>query len=374
MTSIHVCRGAGAVIVVLLLAVSAFPQTAPEEETIKLLLARLDLDKYKATMKGLAEFGDRQEGTERNRKAVDWIQKQLESYGCLTDRIRYLHQPAATATAAQLEAAATADSPDARLRELNAEPGKPGFREQVFCTKIGTTSSEEMYIIGAHMDGQGAGEAADDNASGAALVMELARIFNMRDVQTERSIRFVLWNNGATGHLGERAYIQQRMDMQGKEDYPGSGNYPEARWLGLINHDMVMWDHGMPRADGSVSAEQRQGADIDIRIESTAKFGEEAAKLALLFRQANEKYVADYPAVVSPMIHTDPAPFMDLIPSISLRENEHTTQIGPGWSPHWHHPTDVYSTYSDKDFRLGLNAAQTTLAAVAQLSRVKLRK
>ena len=30
-------------------------------------------------------------------------------------------------------------------------------------------------------------------------------------------------------------------------------------------------------------------------------------------------------------------------------------------------PADLYSTYSDKDFRLGLHAAQTTLAALAGL-------
>ena len=42
--------------------------------------------------------------------------------------------------------------------------------------------------------------------------------------------------------------------------------------------------------------------------------------------------------------------------------------IGSGWDPQWHQPSDVFSTYSDKDFRLGLNAAQTTLAAVAQLT------
>ena len=48
--------------------------------------------------------------------------------------------------------------------------------------------------------------------------------------------------------------------------------------------------------------------------------------------------------------------------------------IGTGWDPQWHQPTDVYETYSDKDFRLGLNAAQTTLAAVAQLAGLRLRK
>jgi hypothetical protein len=57
-----------------------------------------------------------------------------------------------------------------------------------------------------------------------------------------------------------------------------------------------------------------------------------------------------------------------LIPSISLRENERGTQIGSGWDPQWHQPTDVYATYDDKDFRLGLNAAQTTLSAIAGMT------
>jgi hypothetical protein len=36
--------------------------------------------------------------------------------------------------------------------------------------------------------------------------------------------------------------------------------------------------------------------------------------------------------------------------------------------------TDVYATYNDKDFRLGLNAAQTTLAAIALLTGANLAK
>jgi hypothetical protein len=49
-------------------------------------------------------------------------------------------------------------------------------------------------------------------------------------------------------------------------------------------------------------------------------------------------------------------------------------QIGAGWSPHWHQPTDRYSTFSDKDFRLGLNAAQTSLAAIARLAGAALKR
>ena len=49
---------------------------------VKELVGRLDLDKYKATIKGLTQFGDRRQGTDRNRQAVDWIEAQLKSYGC----------------------------------------------------------------------------------------------------------------------------------------------------------------------------------------------------------------------------------------------------------------------------------------------------
>ena len=31
----------------------------------------------------------------------------------------------------------------------------------------------------------------------------------------------------------------------------GSGRYPEPKWLGMIQHDMMLFDHGMPRPDGS---------------------------------------------------------------------------------------------------------------------------
>jgi len=73
------------------------------------------------------------------------------------------------------------------------------------------------------------------------------------------------------------------------------------------------------------------------------------------------------------MQSTDSVSFQNAVASISLRESERRDQIGFGWSPHWHQATDVFATYTDKDFRLGLNAAQTTLAAVAQLAGAKVR-
>jgi hypothetical protein len=388
------------------LPAQAQPQPAGSDP-IRDLVGRLDLEAYKATIKGLSQFGDRREGTTRNRAAVDWIEVQLKSHGCTnTERIKYTYnappQPAQAAPSAAAQRGTRIASGEVRqgaggsrlrgitlpvtpnssleaqtdpvLRALNAELPTPGAREQVYCTKVGTTRPDEMYIVGAHMDGRSFGEAADDDASGTALVMELARVFSAPDVVTERSIRFALWNNEETGHQGAQAYVMQREPLQGKEDPPGSGRYPEPRWLGMIQHDMMLWDHGMPRADGTVSATQRPEADINIEFQSNSKLAAASMALAFLLRDANEKYATDYPAAVgSHMTNTDSSEFMGLVPAISLRENERGMQIGAGWNPHYHQPSDRFTSYSDQDFRLGLNAAQTTLSAIAQLTGAKLK-
>jgi hypothetical protein len=62
------------------------------------------------------------------------------------------------------------------------------------------------------------------------------------------------------------------------------------------------------------------------------------------------------------------------VPAISLRENERGPQVGAGWDPNWHQPSDLVTTYTDKDFRLGLNAAQTTLGALGRLAGASLTK
>ena len=393
------------------------------------MVGRLSLDRYKETLNGLARFGDRRQGTARNRAAVDWIEAQLKSYGCTnTERITYRYErrqlperwpqmldsmeraakglpvlakdstPVAAGRGGRGAGGAGGGrgrggnpqkgyraptgvninpflQPDTALRRINMEPDTPGERQEVFCTKIGTKRPNEMYIIGAHMDGHGFGAAVNDDGSGTALVMEIARVLSAPDVETDVSIRFALWNNEETGLNGARAYIEQRQALQGIENPAGSGRYPEPKWLAMIQHDMMMWDHGAPGPDLKVSPTQRREADINIEFRDTSKFATEASKLAFFFRQMNDRYATDYPAAVGDrMSNTDSDPFKDLVPSISLRENERLAHTGSGWNPTWHQPIDVMSTFTDADFKLGLNAAQTTLAAVGTLSGARLKK
>lgn len=383
-----------------------------DDVTAEELVGRLDLERYKSVIKGLTQFGDRRQGTQRNRRAVDWIEQQLQAVGCTnTERIHFVYDPEPRAPRRRQNTSEEVDlttptggkvgrngsgpggasifgyrsptgvnrdlmaQPDARIRDLNREEPTNGPRTEVYCTKIGKSRPNEMYILGAHMDGHGVNEAVNDNASGSALVMELARIFNSPDVETDVSIRFVLWNNEETGLNGAYSYVEQRKDLQGLEEPPGSGIFPEPKWLGMIQHDMMLWDHGAPDSNGKVDQNQRREADVNIEFQSNSYYAEESMKLAFVFKAAADKYNTDYPASVGPhMTNTDSTPFMNQVPSISLRENERGSQTGAGWNPTWHTPLDVWATFTDEDFRLGLNAAQTTLSAIAELAGTKIKK
>jgi hypothetical protein len=301
------------------------------------IVARLDFNSYKDLILGLTKFGDREQGTPRNAAAIDWIEGQLQGWGYETERVHYMFTPRGSDT--------------------------PQPREEVFATKWGADVPGEMYIIGGHMDGRGGGEAANDDGSGTAVVMEVARALSGPDIQTSRTVRFALWNNEETGLNGSGAYVEQRAALQGIEDPEGSGLYPEPKWLGMIQHDMMLWDHGNP-----VTFNQALDADVDIEFQLNSAMAAGSAQLALALLNANRMFATDYPAVMSnAMSSTDSTPFMDLVPSVSIRENRRLYETGNRANPHWHQPTDLFVTFSDADFRLAFNAAQTTLAAVAQL-------
>src|SRR2546421_10016844 len=105
-----------------LILIFVFVAPAFAQDPVKVLVDRLELEKYKATIKGLTQFGDRREGTERNRRAVDWIEAQLKSYGCTnTERLKYDFRPAPPAPRTTLPAGAAQGG--GRLRGGRARTG-----------------------------------------------------------------------------------------------------------------------------------------------------------------------------------------------------------------------------------------------------------
>jgi len=90
----------------------------------------------------------------------------------------------------------------------------------------------EYVVIGAHMDHLGVSpmgdimNGADDNASGTAVVMEIARVMKHNRAKPKRTIIFALWAGEEQGLLGSRHYA----------DHPP---FPIEKTVAYINMDMV---------------------------------------------------------------------------------------------------------------------------------------
>lgn len=90
----------------------------------------------------------------------------------------------------------------------------------------------EFVIIGAHMDHLGispTGEVyngANDNASGTAVVMEIARVMKAENIKPKRTIIFALWGGEEQGLLGSRYYSEHPL-------------FPIEKTVAYFNLDMV---------------------------------------------------------------------------------------------------------------------------------------
>jgi alkaline phosphatase isozyme conversion protein len=91
-------------------------------------------------------------------------------------------------------------------QSFTADSGNNSIKSaNVVAVKKGTSSQE--IIVGAHYDTGAAGPGADDNASGVAVMLEVAKL--VMGSTTPYTIRFIAFGAEESGLLGSYAYINQ---------------------------------------------------------------------------------------------------------------------------------------------------------------------
>lgn len=91
---------------------------------------------------------------------------------------------------------------------------------------------DEIVMVGAHYDHVGKNKrgqvhpGADDNASGSAVVMELARAFESLELKPKRTLLFILFTAEEKGLLGARYYVQNPL-------------FPLEKTIAMFNLDML---------------------------------------------------------------------------------------------------------------------------------------
>jgi Zn-dependent M28 family amino/carboxypeptidase len=199
----------------------ATPQ-APDRE-LRRLLRELDRGRIEATVTRLTQFGTRhtlssQDDPVRGIGAArDWIFAQLQGYaaasgGRMTVQKQSFVQPAGPRIPV------------------------PTTITNVIATLRGTTSPDRVYVVSGHydsrvtdvLDATSDAPGADDDASGVAAVLELARVFATR--RTEATIMFIAYAGEEQGLFGSTFMAQQLKgvgtDVQGmfSNDIIGASN------------------------------------------------------------------------------------------------------------------------------------------------------
>ena len=80
----------------------------------------------------------------------------------------------------------------------------------------GRDKADEWLIIGAHLDSWDYGTGAQDNGSGAVMVMEAAHAIAALGQPPRRTVRFALWGGEEEGLLGSAAYVRAHQSELGK--------------------------------------------------------------------------------------------------------------------------------------------------------------
>ncbi|MEO7997569.1 MAG: M20/M25/M40 family metallo-hydrolase, partial [Gemmatimonadaceae bacterium] len=73
----------------------------------------------------------------------------------------------------------------------------------------GTDKSDEVVMMGGHLDSWTSATGATDNAIGCAIMMEAARILMATGAKPRRTVRVALWSGEEEGLLGSFAYVKQ---------------------------------------------------------------------------------------------------------------------------------------------------------------------
>lgn len=154
------------------------PVRQEKDAQISSLVGQIDKEKMREIITHLSTYKTRYVGTEGNAQAVEWVIEQFKALGL----------------------------------ETRTECFSAGWYADESCNAIGLKKgkSNKKYVIMGHLDTVGRAFAgADDNGSGVAAVIEMARI--LMNYETDASIEFVAVNAEEIGIVGSKDYVRRRV-------------------------------------------------------------------------------------------------------------------------------------------------------------------
>lgn len=91
-------------------------------------------------------------------------------------------------------------------------------------------STDEVVMVGGHLDSWHASDGAVDNGAGVAVAMEAVRILSKLNVKPKRTIRIALWSGEEQGLFGSRAYVNDFLASRPEPKDAAERALPKYLW------------------------------------------------------------------------------------------------------------------------------------------------
>lgn len=224
----------------------------------------------------------------------------------------------------------------------------------VAAERTGAVDPDRIFVLGAHYDAFAGTPGADDNASGVAGMLEVARAF--ADSAFAASVQFVAFAEEEPGLVGS-SYFAETLVASG------------ADVLGMISLEMIGFTDGeqfvFPDFEDCLDASPPEDQDAPdfVAVVSTSgamadRFTSAAASYVPALRTAYGKVLDGYGLCLPPTRRSDHAPFWDAdIPAILL------TDTAEFRNPNYHQATDTPETL---DLAFTRNVSAATAAFIAE--------
>jgi hypothetical protein len=220
----------------------------------------------------------------------------------------------------------------------------------------GTELANEILVLGAHFDAVPRTPGADDNGTGTAALLEIARV--LKDQPRRRTLHLVFFNLEEVGLVGSKRYVAERLPPRGAPrkivgmvslemlgyftDAPDSQQSPIPPVEGVFEPPTV--------GDGIAVVGLARGRGFSQRL--IAEMGRVEPELKIT--------AADFlPLPIPDLMRSDHAPFLTAgIPAVMMTDTANFR------NPNYHQPTDTIDTIDPKRYAMVVRAVAGAVHAM----------
>lgn len=280
-------------------------------------------------------------------------------------------------------------TPDKAARPEAKEPpeGTAGPWHNIIVDLPGTDLAGEVLLVGAHFDAVALGPGADDNGTGAAALLEIARV--LRTHPMRRTVRLAFFNLEEAGYVGSLQHAKQYPVVGRPRPAPGDAAAPSEpppipanaageKLVGMISLEMLGYYSDKPRSQRSPFPpvkgvfEPPTVADF-LGLATTASHAPFAKQLDDAMHAAEPKlktfaisFLPDPPLTPPDLLRSDHAPFLFRgYPAVIVTDTANFR------NPNYHKPTDTVDTIDAERYTLAVRALAGAIYTIAQPAEKK---